>query len=191
MLPTVGKLAALISVALMLRHSSAQSVTLYGVSKDPTGLPSQSFSVAGGVSVSVGGTNSDGGITYIEIIADTSIIIFEESKTITFLSVPTTTTATIIEDASGFRESVEVTGVSGTWETDEHTCGFGSDGRGTCVESLTGPSLTEIRTVSGSVVPVYTLPATQPSAAQGREAVRGGFKPWIVAAAVVMALFYP
>ncbi|KAF7344666.1 hypothetical protein MVEN_01626800 [Mycena venus] len=190
MLPTVGRLAALISVALMLSHSSAQSVTLYDITEDiPSGLPSQSVSFARSVSVSVGGTNSEGGTTYVEIIAETSLVVVEPSRTITFLSVPTTATVTFVEDASGFRGSAVIMGEN-TTQTGGETCGFGSDGRGTCLETLTGPSQTGVFTESGSVVPWYTLPATQRSAAQGSEVLGSTFKPLIVAAAVVTALIY-
>jgi hypothetical protein len=62
---------------------------------------------------------------------------------------------TLIEDASGYQGSVEL-GSGGSTAVEVESCGFGADGRGTCVASAPGfPATTQ----SGSVVPFYTLTA--------------------------------
>jgi hypothetical protein len=74
------------------------------------------------------------------------------------------------------------------------TCGFGADGRGTCVETIThvqtlaASTATEnlAITFSGSVVPFYTLPAV-PSADQ-RSA--GRVKSWIVLLGILVAVLH-
>ncbi|KAF8190665.1 hypothetical protein K438DRAFT_1970963 [Mycena galopus ATCC 62051] len=190
MFSTVGRLTALISVALRINQSSAQNVTFYEVSEETlSGSPALSASLAGGVSISVGGTNSDGGTTYVQVVAETSEVLVGPSTTITLISVPTTKTVTFVENASGLRANLEISGPS-TTETIVQTCGFGSDGRGTCVETITYVTPTQVLSYSGNVVPGYTLPATHPSAAQGSEVLRNVFKPVILAAAVEVALFY-
>ncbi|KAJ7314748.1 hypothetical protein DFH08DRAFT_1040916 [Mycena albidolilacea] len=127
----------------------SQTVTLLGVfDNEPQVNVSKSVSAAG--------VNSNGRTTYVLVEEQTSLFILASTTTIVSqLSVPTTYTWTLIEDASGYQGSVEL-GSGGSIAVEFESCGFGADGRGTCVASAPGFSAT---TRSGSVVPFYTLTA--------------------------------
>ncbi|KAJ6571679.1 hypothetical protein B0H19DRAFT_1130672 [Mycena capillaripes] len=156
MMPTLRSVLTVLSLAAI--NVSAQ--TLYDVSVN---IPSATLIREQSLSISVGGTNANGATTYIEVIALAAEIQEAPSTTFTVISVPTTIphTQTLVADASGETifngDAVE-------------TCGFGADGRGTCVEGISVPMDTQSVVFSGSVVPFYTLPATPsattPSAAQ-------------------------
>ncbi|KAJ6571678.1 hypothetical protein B0H19DRAFT_1130666 [Mycena capillaripes] len=94
-------------------------------------IPSETLVREQSLSISAGGTNANGATTYIE-----------------YVSLPA---ETLVEDASG-----ETLFISDAVET----CGFGADGRGTCVEAVSAPMDTQSVVFSGSVVPFYTLPVT-------------------------------
>ncbi|KAJ6550168.1 hypothetical protein B0H19DRAFT_1265028 [Mycena capillaripes] len=182
MKPTFRSIVAF-SLTLM-QSTSAQ--TLSGVSGD---MPSQAGILQESLSVSAGGTNLNGGTTYVEVDAITSDVIIEPYTTLTVYSAPTTLTETFVEDASGRAGSIPImfTISPSTTATEAFvTCGFGADGRGTCVETILGQSgIFGAFTFSGSVVPFYTLPAT-PSAAC-HSVVR--VAPWIVLPAIFVAIF--
>ncbi|KAJ6533508.1 hypothetical protein B0H19DRAFT_1186096 [Mycena capillaripes] len=180
MKPTV----AAIGLSLILMQTSAQ--TLYDISDN---VPSRTIIVQESISVSAGGTNSNGGTTYVEVFVITSEIDIVPDGTFTQVSVPTTFTKTFVEDSSGRAESVPFMLIypTSTLATEAfETCGFGTDGRGTCVETVSGQSIFGDFTFSGSVVPFYTLPAT-PSAAC-HSVMR--FTPWIVLPAIFVAIFH-
>ncbi|KAJ7753877.1 hypothetical protein B0H14DRAFT_2635544 [Mycena olivaceomarginata] len=164
-------------------HVSAQSVTLYAVSQDVASEANQ-VSIAASNSVSAAGTDSHGGTTYVDVEVVTSEVLIKPDTTITVLSVPTTTTFTWVEDASGIQESFLRSG-----ETAGETCGFGTDGHGTCVETRARPPTTETFTFSGNVVPLFTV-AAAPSPSKQNAALRTAYMGWnVLSAAVVMALF--
>ncbi|KAJ7095026.1 hypothetical protein C8R44DRAFT_989583 [Mycena epipterygia] len=115
-----------------VREASAQTVTLYALSE---GVPSETIVQDATVSYSVAGTNSNGGTTYVEVVAETSLVDIGPSATFTLFSVPTTYTETLVEDASGFAGSVIVFGPGTRSEIVAETCGFGADGHGACIET--------------------------------------------------------
>ncbi|KAJ7880489.1 hypothetical protein B0H13DRAFT_1891756 [Mycena leptocephala] len=112
--------------------------TIYGLL--PSNLPI--LSLEGSISMSAAGVGDDGWTTYI----GTRVISVEVlgGSTITD-SPPITITGTIVEGASGFRES---------------TCTFGADGQGACVVAgMFVASSTGTTTISGVAVPFYTFAA--------------------------------
>ncbi|KAJ7608499.1 hypothetical protein DFH06DRAFT_1377182 [Mycena polygramma] len=145
--------------------TSAQ--TLYRVSEN---VPSQTVVGEIDLSLSAGGTNADGATTYIAVVAASSLLQLKPSTTVNLIppGAPTTWSA----DASG-----ETRMVGDVVES----CGLGADGRGTCVERVAAPSRTVTFTVSGSVVPFYTLPAKSSAAV-----VR--FTPWSMRAVVLVSV---
>ncbi|KAJ7912300.1 hypothetical protein B0H13DRAFT_2327467 [Mycena leptocephala] len=179
--PALGTVTALLSLNLL--HTSAQSVTLCGITQS---LPSQTVISPHSISFSAGGTNANGGTTYVEVIAQSSLVDIEPSTTLTLISVPTTFTETLVADASGWRGSVLL--FPGSEEAQE-TCGFGADGRGTCVYSFVGPAETGA-TISGSVVPVYTLAAPAASSSHSSTVLCSALTPWNVLSVVVITLLY-
>ncbi|KAJ7337678.1 hypothetical protein DFH08DRAFT_1082821 [Mycena albidolilacea] len=182
-MPTQRAVASLFGLTLSLMHVSAQSVTLYAVSQDVASEANQ-VSIAASNSVSVAGTDSHGGTTYVDVEVVTSEVLINPYTTITVLSVPTTATFTWVEDASGKQESF-LRSVG----TEVKTCGFGTDGHGTCVETLAAPQTTATFTFSGNVVPLFTLVAATPSPSKQNAALRTAYMGWnVLSVAVVMAL---
>ncbi|KAJ7351428.1 hypothetical protein DFH08DRAFT_1078441 [Mycena albidolilacea] len=196
-MPTQRVVASLFALTLALMHVSAQNVTLHVVSQDiPSGSQANQISFTASDSISVGGTNSHGGTTYVDVEVLISEVVIQPHTTITVSSAPTTDTFTWVEDASGFQQT-NIRSVNGiTPETAVETCGFGTDGRGTCVESLVSPQTTETITFSGNVVPYFTLVAASPSSSSSSSsskknaALRTAYTGWnVLSAVVVMALF--
>ncbi|KAJ7889882.1 hypothetical protein B0H14DRAFT_2561569 [Mycena olivaceomarginata] len=186
-MPTQRAVASLFALTFALMHVSAQNVTLHVVSQDiGSGSQVDQISFTASDSISVGGTNSHGGTTYVGVEVLNSEVLIQLHTTITFLSAPTTATFTWVEDASGFQQT-NIRSASGIApETAVETCGFGTDGRGTCVETLVSPQTTETITFSGNVVPYFTLVA----APKQNAALRTVYTGWnVLSAAVVMALF--
>ncbi|KAF8128485.1 hypothetical protein K438DRAFT_2000260 [Mycena galopus ATCC 62051] len=141
----------LLSFAVL--HACAQTVTLFGLSASipPSQTPTivEPLSIESIVPV---GTNADGATTYVEVIVITSNLAIFPSQTLTVITEPTTITETFVEDASGRTGGVPL--LPGTSKLPE-SCGFGTDGRGTCVISLGIANATA--TISGDVVPIYTF----------------------------------
>ncbi|KAJ6556604.1 hypothetical protein DFH09DRAFT_1280307 [Mycena vulgaris] len=187
-MPTQRAMASLFGLTLSLMHVSAQNVTLYAVSQDiASEFQVNQISITASDSVSVAGTNSHGGTTYVDVKVITSEVDIQPQTTITVLSAPTTATFTWVEDASGIQESF-LRSASG--ETVVETCGFGTDGRGTCVETLASPQTTEAVTFSGNIEPVFTLVAATPSPSKQNAALRTVYTCWnVLSTAVVIALF--
>ncbi|KAF7335149.1 hypothetical protein MVEN_02266000 [Mycena venus] len=105
---------------------------------------------------------ADGWTTYIEEQVITSDIIEAPSTTIPGFSTPTTFTFTFEENVSGRRSSQSLTDAGAILY---QSCGFGADGGGLCVDHKVLHGTKEITlTLSGSVVPFYTL-VSSPSAA--------------------------
>ncbi|KAJ7762887.1 hypothetical protein B0H16DRAFT_1528067 [Mycena metata] len=106
------------------------------------------------VSVFAVGVGADGWTTYTESGSASLLVLEGPSTTTTFANAsdPVMVVGEFEENASGFRFSD-----LGVVET----CGFGSDGRGTCVEKLPGASSTQTDIFPGSVVPFYTIAATE------------------------------
>ncbi|KAJ6484692.1 hypothetical protein C8R45DRAFT_1214716 [Mycena sanguinolenta] len=179
------------SVAL---RACAQTVTLFGISVSTPQL-SQTVVEPASFSISPGGTNAAGGTTYVEVAVITSDIILKPSETFTLVSVPTTITETFVEDASGLTGDVPI--LPGTTKVPE-TCGFGTDGRGTCVISVEFANLT----FSGDVVPIYTfteLPsgtasqtgaASQTTSSQNGALSHGALAVWNVLAVAAVVLVH-
>ncbi|KAJ6528531.1 hypothetical protein B0H19DRAFT_1385198 [Mycena capillaripes] len=95
MRPTVCTATALLNLTFFM-STYAQTVTLYDLSESP--LPSQTVVYDASFSISAGGTNSNGGTTYVEIIGISSFVEEEPSTTFTVFSAPTTITGS--EDTS-------------------------------------------------------------------------------------------
>ncbi|KAJ7021390.1 hypothetical protein C8F04DRAFT_1273822 [Mycena alexandri] len=150
----------------------AQTVTLHDVFATASGLTqidSESFSF------SAGGVGADGATTYVGVVVESFAVDELASTTVTFADKPFTATVTRVEDASGYRltspeEICEdgVCTVDTTAPPDVRTCSFGADGQGSCVQQLGGESRT--LTWSGSVVPIYTLPAATGTPAKNHAA---------------------
>ncbi|KAJ7340775.1 hypothetical protein DFH08DRAFT_245109 [Mycena albidolilacea] len=177
-MPSFTALVAILGLSL-LQKVSAQ--TLYFVSDDD---PSKSIVRAESLAVSEAGANLAGATTYIVVDAVSSVVVVEPSTTIIEVAHPTTYTATYVGDAS--RADIRW-GSSGSAPGVVETCGFGTNGLGTCAETLpidAFPKETVVVAFTGSVVP-YTLKST-PSAARHMTACIG---PWPVLA-VFVALFY-
>ena len=98
---------------------------------------------------------------------------------------------TFVEDASGMFGSIPFIGPGPPTSDAVETCGFGADGRGTCVFSFAGPAQSEVvLRGSGSVVPFYTLTAPTPSSSHNSAVLRSPFTAWdVLAGVVVVALF--
>ncbi|KAJ6550133.1 hypothetical protein B0H19DRAFT_1237159 [Mycena capillaripes] len=130
------------------------------------------------ISVSAAGVGADGWTTYVEVEVITSVVLEAPSTTTTLISTPYTESGSLLlfplifeqtltrfgpplavtfeENASGYRESFPITGVGATLY---QSCGFGGDGRGTCVQHQVIQSTQEVafETFSGNVAPFYTL----------------------------------
>ncbi|KAF7343532.1 hypothetical protein MSAN_01973700 [Mycena sanguinolenta] len=162
----ISPLRILLVLSFSALYASAQTVTLFDISES---VPSQTIVEQQSFTISAGGTNADGGTTYIEVNAITSEVILEGSTTVTVLSEPITVTDTFVADASGFAGTLVVPPGSGVAQ---ETCGFGSDGVGTCVLSVMESGIGIGTTVSGSVVPIFTL--TAPGSQSSGAASQGG-----------------
>ncbi|KAF8143473.1 hypothetical protein K438DRAFT_1993884 [Mycena galopus ATCC 62051] len=187
-------MASLFGLALSLMQGGPVApVTLYAISQDiSSGAQVNQISIAAGHSLSVAGSNFDGGTTYVDVEVVTSEFFIGADTTVTGVSAPATATFTWVEDASGMQESFleSASGITPETVVDSETCGFGNDGRGTCVKTLVFPQTTEAITFSGKVVPVFTLVAAPPSPSKGNAALRSVYTGWtVLSAAVVMALF--
>ncbi|KAJ7462468.1 hypothetical protein FB451DRAFT_1562462 [Mycena latifolia] len=195
-MPTRRAVASLFGLTLSLMHVSAQSVTLYAVSQDIANASQvNQISLAASYSVSVAGTDSHGGTTYVEVEVITSAVAIPPLQpglprtTITGPSTPTTATFTWVEDASGVQESFLESASGITPEAVMETCGFGTDGRGTCVQTLASPQTTAVITFSGNIVPVFRVAAATPSPSTQNAALRTAYTWNVLSAAVVVALF--
>ncbi|KAJ7914456.1 hypothetical protein B0H13DRAFT_2270763 [Mycena leptocephala] len=150
MIPAL-RVVLLLSFAVLQVHVCAQTVTLFGlsVSIPPSLSPTiiEQLSVESIVPV---GTNANSATTYVEVIVFTSDLLILPSQTVTVISAPTTITETFVEDASGRTGGIPL--LPGASKLPE-SCGFGADGRGTCVISLGIANAT----FSGDVVPIYTF----------------------------------
>ncbi|KAF7354433.1 hypothetical protein MVEN_01132300 [Mycena venus] len=150
-------LSTVTALSLAVPPISAQTVTLFGL---PTpSVPGLSTLVVDhSFTISAIGTNSNGGTTYAEVDIFANSVVVDGSDTTTFLA-SITFTDTFVEGASGATDFAS-SGVA------VETCGFGADGRGTCVFDLPVPGQTQsstLSTESGSVIPFYTLTAPTPS----------------------------
>ncbi|KAJ7266392.1 hypothetical protein B0H12DRAFT_1099478 [Mycena haematopus] len=149
----------IVSALLLSLAPTASAQTLYTVSEGTQFNPWANATI----SVSAIGTGSDGGTTYVEVAtAIPSFYVTQVEPNGQTLAAPVTVgvepfTMTFVEDATGFRES----GVGAAISVAE-TCTFGPDARGTCVDHIVFElqSSTTVLTVSGSVVPFYTLAAS-------------------------------
>ncbi|KAJ7676662.1 hypothetical protein DFH06DRAFT_1121971 [Mycena polygramma] len=151
-------------VLLFLTSIQASAQTLMGISVDNS--PSQSLVEAESIFISAGGTDPAGGTTYVEVEVVTKYIVMGPSgTTLTALSAPTTYTETFVNDASGRHNIVS----DGSTAYVQQSCGFGANGRGTCIDIIPGPKTTQTLTVSGDVVPFYTLGATPTSSQSSAE----------------------
>ncbi|KAJ7120266.1 hypothetical protein C8R44DRAFT_921389 [Mycena epipterygia] len=162
-----------ICVALLLLSTSIYAIRGFPDVSTPAPTGSDVVIQANSFSISAAGVGADGATTYVEVEVESSHLQVEPSRTITFLSVPTTFTNTFIADASGVRLSYATPvpfQLSSLTRTVAETCSFGANGLGTCVldNALAGSATAS--TFSGSVVPLYTLAAattapttTQPS----------------------------
>ncbi|KAJ7864755.1 hypothetical protein B0H14DRAFT_3133581 [Mycena olivaceomarginata] len=185
MIKSVHNIFATVLLLLALRVY-AGPVTLYGVSASsgPTSLLND-----GSISISALGVGTDGWTTYVEEEVITSEVIAAPSTTITLISTPTTATLTFEENASGYRESVPFTEVGATFY---QSCGFGGNGQGTCVQHQLIQSTQDaaFETISGSVVPFYTL-SSSTSACRPTRICEGRTGSLVLTMALVMgALFY-
>ncbi|KAF7343651.1 hypothetical protein MSAN_01986000 [Mycena sanguinolenta] len=159
----ISALHVVLLLSSAVLHAFAQTtVTLLGLSASiaPSQTPSiveptivESFTVESIVPI---GTNTAGETTYVEVLVIDSQVLIFPSQTLTEISAPTTITETFVEDASGRTGGIPI--IPGTSKAPE-SCGFGADGRGTCVISLDVANLT----FSGDVVPIYTLTEPSPS----------------------------
>ncbi|KAF7345772.1 hypothetical protein MVEN_01597800 [Mycena venus] len=171
-MPTQRAVASLFGLTLALMHVSAQTVTLYAVSQDIANESQvNQFSIMASDSISVAGTNSHG----------------RTRPSPSSAPLPPPPVRYRI-DIDGIFYSRSANGI--TPETVVETCGFGTNGRGTCVETLVLPQTTETVTYSGNIVPDFTLVAATPSSKQNA-APRTAYTGWnVLPAAVVMALFH-
>ncbi|KAJ7342896.1 hypothetical protein DFH08DRAFT_938227 [Mycena albidolilacea] len=153
------------SLSVIFTESSAQAVTLYGLS--PSGADISIVVNQGQTIISAAGVNSQGGTTYVEVVEETSLIQGVGPSSITTLfSVPTTFTETFVEDASHvFGTTVLVQPGVGTITASE-TCAFGVDGLGTCGFSGHGIHFS----VVDNILPFTTLAALEvtPSSSPSR-----------------------
>ncbi|KAJ6529041.1 hypothetical protein DFH09DRAFT_1185465 [Mycena vulgaris] len=149
----------------VLHGVSAQ--TLYEVSVDPGPSATQILDISR--TISAAGVGADGWTTYVEKDVETSLVVERPFTTVTFISVPTTYTFTFEGDASGFRDAIPGPLTS---DTSFATCAFVKGRTGSCVDSIVrdGSSTILLETLTGSVVPFYTL---APSAAR-RTAMSAG-----------------
>ncbi|KAJ6525581.1 hypothetical protein DFH09DRAFT_1188369, partial [Mycena vulgaris] len=149
----------------VLHGVSAQ--TLYEVSVDPGPSATQILDISR--TISAAGVGADGWTTYVEKDVETSLVVEEPFRTVTFISVPTTYTFTFEADASGFRDAIPGPFTSATSFA---TCAFIKGRTGSCVDYIVrgGSSTVFLETFTGSVVPYYTL---APSAAR-RDSHVGG-----------------
>ncbi|KAJ7312397.1 hypothetical protein DFH08DRAFT_896927 [Mycena albidolilacea] len=143
--------------------------TLYAV---PVVNPSFTDTVEGSTFASAIGVGPDGWTTYTQGGTISFEALEEPSTTSTIISAPARLEGEFEENASGYRFSL----LGGELA---ETCAFGLDGRGTCVERLVQASSTRFDiTFSGSVVPIYTIaasnapststtPPSQPTASPG------------------------
>ncbi|KAJ6540422.1 hypothetical protein B0H19DRAFT_1077830 [Mycena capillaripes] len=157
-MPTQRAVASVFGLTLALMHGHCSIIA--------SEFQMNRISITASDSVSVAGTNSHGGTTYVDVEVITSEVVIQPQTTIT-ISVPITATFTWVEDASGIQESF----LKGASETVVETCGFGADGRGTCVETLVSPQTTEVVTFSGNIEPLFTLVAATPSASKQNAAL--------------------
>ncbi|KAJ7029195.1 hypothetical protein C8F04DRAFT_1187977 [Mycena alexandri] len=176
-----------------MSYSVGKTVTLYGLSENVASLTvvdDETFSL------SAAGINSNGGTTYVEIVAETSLVAFEPDTTVTEISIPTTYTglsdlicaevrigtniisaATFVEDASARVWSILDFDPGPSTMSAAESCGFGADGGGggTCVETFPGP--TETFTESGAVVAFYTFTVATPTSSHSG-VLRSAFTAW-------------
>ncbi|KAJ7671808.1 hypothetical protein B0H17DRAFT_1084981 [Mycena rosella] len=133
------------ATALLLFLTQVSAQTLYMVSEE---IPSFTEIVSGATTLSVAGVGADGWTTY-DWGGSVSLQVEEEpTTTFTAISTPVGLAGHFEANSAGWRE------IGGAIND---TCAFGSDGRGTCVERIAQASSTRIVTISGSVVPFYTL----------------------------------
>jgi hypothetical protein len=89
-------LRSLIQSTHLALEVSAQNVTLHVVSQDiASGSQVDQISFTASDSISVGGTNSHGGTTYVGVEVLNSEVVIQPHTTITFLSAPTTATCAL------------------------------------------------------------------------------------------------
>ncbi|KAJ7716082.1 hypothetical protein B0H16DRAFT_1741533 [Mycena metata] len=174
MLSVFSGLALLMIAGLGPRAAvyAASVVTLYDV---PPPSTSNTVSLVDHESIflSVDGVGADGATTYVDVMVQSYQAEVLPSTTITIVDEPFTATATLVEDASGYRiTSPDESCTNGNCTVDTaapqgvRTCSFGTDGQGTCVQGQQAQvggisTATTIQTTwSGSVVPVFTLPAS-------------------------------
>ncbi|KAJ6484725.1 hypothetical protein C8R45DRAFT_999158, partial [Mycena sanguinolenta] len=201
----ISPLRILVGLSFPTLYAYAQTVTLFDISAN---VPSQTIVEQQSLTISAGGTNSNGGTTYVEVNAINSEVIVEGSTTFTVISAQTTVTDTFVADASGFAGTLVVPPGSAVAQ---ETCGFGSDGVGTCVLTVMESGIRIGTTFSGSVVPIFTLTApgsqssgassgasqggsgsqsgtASPSPTQSAAALNSAFTSWNVLIIVVVAM---
>ncbi|KAF8205199.1 hypothetical protein K438DRAFT_1964286 [Mycena galopus ATCC 62051] len=158
MLASIPKFVAAVFVLLVV-HVSAGPVTLYELS----GTPGSSTIIGDeSITISAAGVGADGWTTYIEEEFITSEVLEAPSTTRTLVTAPITLFVTFEENASGARAVLPATDIGVTLV---QSCGYGNDGRATCVahEDIRSTEV-DFQTVTGSVVPFYTI-ISSPSAA--------------------------
>lgn len=132
-------------------------MTLFGVAQPHSS--SETIVTVGSASIDIAGVAQSGQTTFVEVDTVTSLLFVESFKTVTAISVPTTYTRsssalrrsdpyvhsqhiqlpeTSVADASGFHATILFVGTGGGTVDEVETCGFGEDGRGTCVVKLPG-----------------------------------------------------
>ncbi|KAJ7716081.1 hypothetical protein B0H16DRAFT_1476979 [Mycena metata] len=149
------------------RVHAASVVTLYDVPSPSTSNVALVDAVS--FSLSVDGVGTDGATTYVDFIVKSYEAEVLPSTTTT-IEGPYTATATLVENASGYRlTSPDVICINGNCTVDTaappavRTCAFGADGQGSCVlqaQAQVGSiAVATMISWSGAVVPGFTLAA--------------------------------
>ncbi|KAJ7617759.1 hypothetical protein FB45DRAFT_214469 [Roridomyces roridus] len=164
MFPILTTLVVAILSSSLIKETSAATTVNFVVPDEP----GTSIIRAGEtLRIIPGAANFNDATTYVLIDAVSSVVVVEPSTTIVEVAFPTTFTATYVGDASG--ATIE-------WGADEshsalgavETCGFGTNGIGTCAETLpvdVFPEETIVIEYTGSVV-AYAVPSAPSSASR-------------------------
>lgn len=155
-------------------------ITIYGISA--LEMPTTTSSVytpivSATTNFYIGGVNTEGATTVVEEIIYSLVVVTNPTSTSTVISKLDTGYVTLVAGPSGIQQTV-----SGQDGYVKENCTFGSDELGTCVivYNTASPSQTatpSTTTVSGTVVPIFTITSTHPlptsSATSGATALLG------------------
>ncbi|CAK5267973.1 unnamed protein product [Mycena citricolor] len=172
-----------VSLASLLLLTSASAQTLYGISAAPTQTQGIDYFTISTklIDISVGGTDAQGGTTYIEVEGADKQVVTVQGIVGTLPA--TTTTQTFVEGPSGLAATVKVGQALGG-EIDE-SCTWSPDhtGTGECVLKNSQATVTLV----GAVAPLATLPLhTKNSAVQIGSGFITGVAGIVVGAAIAL-----